>query len=98
VVVALFCHGRRKPSNPTGPQQASGSRALIHSTKNASIQSLHKKTLAAATMQYEEPNHISGKNYTHRVRAEQPRAQGCRAGPAELLRAQDSTEEQHGQQ
>lgn len=44
--------------------------------KNVSIQSLHKKVLTAAAMQYKEPpNHLSGKNYRHRVRAEPPRTQ-----------------------
>lgn len=90
--------GEESQATLQGHNRLQGVEPLSTLQKNASIQSLHKKTLAAATMQYEEPNHISGKNYTHRVRAEQPRAQGCRAGPAELLRAQDSTEEQHGQQ
>lgn len=42
--------------------------------KNISIQSLHKKVLAAAAMQYKELlNNISSRNYRHRGRAEQPR-------------------------
>lgn len=42
---------RRKPSNPTESQQASRNTALYPLYKNISIQSLHKKVLAAAAMQ-----------------------------------------------
>lgn len=68
----------KEAKQPYGSQQASGSRALIHSTKMLTVQSLHKMVLAAAAMQYEEPpNHISGKKlHTGQSRATQnPRVQ-----------------------